>query len=175
MKKILIAGVGNIFFGDDGFGVEVARQLLKGELPEEVQVTDFGIRSYDLAYAIMDDYEATILVDTTQRGQPPGTLTLLEPDLSELKMLDGTVVSGHGMNPVRVLHLVQSLGGEPGPLYLVGCEPAVLEPKDGRLGLSEPVEAAVPKAIDMICSLIRHLLQGRQGADLMAAIDEQTR
>lgn len=158
MKKILVAGIGNIFLGDDGFGVEVAQRLAQCELPEAVQVIDFGIRSYDLAYAIMDDDAVIVLVDATQRGQPPGTLYLIEPDLNELDRRGGTVVNGHSMNPVRALQLVQTLGGTlDRPLYLLGCEPAVLDTKDGRIGLSKPVRAAVPKAIVMIRSLVQDL------------------
>jgi hydrogenase maturation protease len=153
-RQILVAGIGNIFFGDDGFGVEVARQLLQCELPEAVRVVDFGIRSYDLAYALMEDYEAVVLVDATQQGQPPGTVYLIEPDLSQLDKLNGEVVNAHSMNPMRVLQLVQSMGGQPGRLYLVGCEPAVLETEDGTIGLSEIAQTAVPQAIQMIRSLI---------------------
>ena len=160
--QILVAGIGNIFFGDDGFGVEVARQLLQCELPAAVQVVDFGIRSYDLAYAIMDDYEAVVLVDATQQGQPPGTLYLIEPDLSQLDHLNGEVVNAHSMNPVRVLHMVQSMGGQPGRLYLVGCEPAVLETENGTIGLSEIVQIAVPPAIQMIRSLIVKIRQEKE-------------
>lgn len=159
-KQILVAGIGNIFHGDDAFGVEVAQEMMQQEWPEAVQVGEFGIRSYDLAYALMDGYEAVVLVDATQREHPPGTVSLIEPDLSELDASGGEVVNGHSMNPVRVLQLVQSLGGNlPAmPFYLVGCEPAVLETENGRLGLSEPVQAAVPKAIEMIQSLVQDLL-----------------
>jgi hydrogenase maturation protease len=157
--QILVAGIGNVFFGDDGFGVEVAQKLWHCELPEAVRVVDFGIRSYDLAYAIMEDYEAVILVDATQQGQPPGTVYLIEPDLSQLDKLNGEVVNAHSMNPVRVLHMVQSMEGEPGLLYLVGCEPAVLETEDGYIGLSEVVQTAVPQAIQMIHSLIADIQQ----------------
>ena len=157
--QILVAGIGNIFFGDDGFGVEVARHLLQSDLPDDVRVVDFGIRSYDLAYAIMEDYEAIILVDTTQQGQPPGTVYLIEPDLTQLDKLNNEVVNAHSMNPVRVLHMVQSMGGQPGRLYLVGCEPAVLETENGYIGLSEVVKTAVPPAIKMIHSLIADIQQ----------------
>lgn len=160
-KRILVAGIGNVFHGDDAFGVEVAQAMMQQDWPAAVQVGEFGIRSYDLAYALMDGYEAVILVDATQREQPPGTVSLIEPDLHTLDKLDGEVVNGHSMNPVRVLHLVQSLGGDlpQMPLYLIGCEPAVLETQSGHLGLSDPVQAAVPKAIDMTRSLVQDLLR----------------
>ena len=171
MKKILVAGIGNIFFGDDAFGCEVASQLSRRPLPEGVRVTDFGIRSYDLAYAIMDDYDATILVDATPQGNLPGTIYLIEPDLKMLDELQEEAVNPHGMNPVRVLQLVRSLGGKPGWLRVVGCEPAVLENEEGALGLSEKVQAAVMPAIEMIESLIRDISNGAENA--VATIDSQ--
>ncbi|MDB6110882.1 MAG: hybD [Pedosphaera sp.] len=156
-KQILIAGIGNIFLGDDAFGVEVTRQLLQRPLPGGVRVVDFGIRSYDLAYAIMDGYDAIILVDATSRGQPPGTVYLIEPDLNETSNLEAEVLNAHSLSPVKVLQMVQSFGGQHGRLYLVGCEPAVLETENGEIGLSATVQAAVPKAIEMIESLLADL------------------
>lgn len=157
MKNILVAGIGNIFFGDDAFGCEVAAQLARRPLPEGVRVIDFGIRSYDLAYAMMDGPDITILIDATPLGQPPGTVCLIEPEINSLDSASDEVVNAHSMNPVRVLQLIRSLGGEPGSLYLVGCEPAVLEREDGAMGLSQPVQAAIPKAVAMIESLIHDL------------------
>ncbi|MEO5717173.1 MAG: hydrogenase maturation protease, partial [Chthoniobacterales bacterium] len=93
MRKILVAGIGNIFFGDDAFGCEVASQLARRPLPEGVRVTDFGIKSYDLAYAIMDDYDAVILVDATSQGAEPGTLYLIEPDIKKLDDLPEEAVN----------------------------------------------------------------------------------
>jgi hydrogenase maturation protease len=155
--RILVAGIGNIFLGDDAFGVEVIHELLRSKLSEGIEVVDFGIRGYDLAYAIMDGYAATILVDTASRGNPPGTLYLMELDQEELRKLEEVAPDGHNLAPVHVLRLVQSLGGQILSLYLVGCEPAVLETEDGRIGLSEAVQAAVPQAVEMIQTLIRDL------------------
>jgi hydrogenase maturation protease len=155
--RILIAGIGNIFLGDDAFGVEVVRELTRSALPEEVDVVDFGIRGYDLAYTIMDGYAATILVDTAARGNPPGTLYLIEPDREEIAKLEPEVPDGHSLGPVQVLRLVQSLGGDIAQLYVVGCEPAILETDDEQVGLSEPVQAAVPHAADMIRRLVNDL------------------
>jgi len=155
--RILIAGIGNIFFGDDAFGVEVIRELTKSPLPEGVNAVDFGIRSYDLAYAIMDGYAATILVDITARGEPPGTVYLIELDQEKIGDLEGTVPDGHSLDPVAVLRLTQSLGGQIERLYLVACEPAVLETEDGRLGLSEPVQAAVSEAVRTVHRLVNKL------------------
>jgi hydrogenase maturation protease len=156
-KKILVAGIGNIFFGDDAFGCEVARELLLRPLPENVRVIDYGIRGYDLAYALMDDYDVTILVDAVPRGQAPGTVYLIEPDLDTPG--DMTEISnGHSLTPASVLQMVRSMGGKPRGIYLVGCEPAFLEPEDGQMGLSEIVQAAVPPAIELIEKLIHDLL-----------------
>jgi len=155
-ELILVAGIGNIFLGDDAFGVEVVKELTRSELPEGVHVVDFGIRGYDLAYAIMDGYAATVLVDTTARGNAPGTLYLIELDPEGLAKLE-EVPDGHSLGPVQVLRLVQSLGAEIPQLYLVGCEPAVLEAEDGEISLSESVRAAVPKAVEMIRTLVNQL------------------
>ena len=158
MKNILVAGIGNIFFGDDAFGCEVVRQLLERPVPTGVTIRDFGVRSYDLAYAMMDGPGVTIFIDATPRGEPPGTVSLIAPDINSLDNISGEVFNAHSMNPVRVLQLIRSLGGQPGRLYLVGCEPAVLETEEGAMGLSHPVQAAVAKALKMIDSLIVDLL-----------------
>lgn len=165
-KRILIAGVGNIFLGDDAFGSEVARRLMQRALPPEVHVRDFGISVYDLAYAMMDGYDATILLDTTAQGQPPGTVYLIEPAFDELDKLASIVGNAHSMTPVNVLQMVRSLGGSPGKLYLVGCEPATLESDEGSMELSESVEAAVPRAIERIESLVMELLSVNQNAEI---------
>jgi hydrogenase maturation protease len=153
--RILVAGIGNIFFGDDAFGVEVARELMQREWPGDVRVEDFGIRSYDLAYAIMDGYDAVILIDAAPRGQPAGTVSLIEPDMAALEADGDEIVNAHSMNPVRVLRMARSVGGETQRMYLVGCEPAVLETEE--LGLSAAVQAAVPQAVELIESLVREL------------------
>ncbi len=156
--RILVAGIGNIFFGDDAFGCEVAATLAKRALPDGVTVRDFGIRSYDLAYAMMEAYEAIILIDATPRGEAPGTLYLIEPELAKNRLdeAETEVVNAHSMSPVRALQMVRCLGGarRPTKLYVVGCEPGILETEDGRMGLSDRVAAAVGPAIDMIEKLI---------------------
>lgn len=156
--RILVAGVGNIFFGDDAFGVEVAHQLMQRQWPEEVCVEEFGIRSFDLAYAIMEGYETVILVDATARGLAPGTVSLIEPDAALLEAAPENVVNAHGMNPAHVLQMVRSLGGRTQRLYLVGCEPAVLDTDE--LGLSPPVQAAVPEAAQLVRTFVESLLAG---------------
>lgn len=156
--KLLVAGIGNIFLGDDAFGTEVARELMGRSWPEGVKVEDFGIRGYDLAYALADGVDA-ILIDAVPRGQPPGSLYLIEPDTEEFDA--ATAPDGHAMTPVSVLQLVKSLGGQTGRIYLIGCEPSELESEDGVMGLSEPVRAAVPRAIEMIEWLVDDLLNDR--------------
>lgn len=158
--RILIAGIGNIFAADDAFGVDVIRELTQHPLPEAVFAKDFGIRSYDLAYAMMDGYSTTILVDATSRGQPPGTVYLIEPDVDAIN--GQTNVDAHCLNPVAVLQLVQALGGKVGKLYLVGCEPEVLD--SDEIGLSPSVRAAVPQAVQMIESLVHRLLNESSNA-----------
>src|SRR5258705_11060191 len=125
--KILVAGIGNIFLVDDAFGVEVVQRFSAMPLPPGVTLADFGIRSYDLAYAMMDGYDVTILLDATPQGQPPGTVSLIEPDVIGLGASARETIDAHSMNPVRVLRMVWSLGGHPGRLYLIGCEPGILE------------------------------------------------
>jgi hydrogenase maturation protease len=156
MKRVLVAGIGNIFFGDDAFGCEVAAELAKRALPDSVTVRDFGIRSYDLAYAMMDDYDVIILIDASPRGDVPGTLYLIEPEIGKNKLDEGAaeIVNAHSMSPVRALQMVRSLGSQPKKLYVVGCEPGVLESEEGHIGLSERVSAAVEPAMNMIQKLI---------------------
>jgi hydrogenase maturation protease len=157
---ILVAGIGNIFLGDDGFGSEVARRLAGRSQPADVRVIDFGIRGFDLAYALLDGYEVTIFVDATPRGGEPGTLYTIEPDLSELATLDAqpALVEAHGMNPMKVLAMVKAMGGEFKRILLVGCEPATLGPEEGQMGLSQPVDAAVEGAVHMVESLVAEIL-----------------
>ena len=151
--KLLVAGIGNIFLGDDAFGVEVVKRLAEHSLPADVTVVDFGIRAYDLAYALMEDWDLVILVDALPRGAEPGTLYTLEAELPEGEA--PSTLDAHSMNPVAVLQLVRALGGRWGRLLVVGCEPATIEPDEqGHMGLSEPVSAAVEKAIRVVEHLI---------------------
>lgn len=163
---IMIAGIGNIFLGDDGFGVEVARRLAGRKLPEAVRVTDFGIRGFDLAYALQDGYETTILVDACPRGDAPGTLYVIEPDSKALDdhMLDDpeapqAAIEAHAMNPVSVLRMARAMNIELKNILLVGCEPETLGGEEGQMGLSPTVEAAVDEAVKMVESLIGKLLR----------------
>ena len=147
--KILVAGVGNIFLGDDGFGVEVARRLLCEALPAGVEVEDFGIRGVHLAYQLLDGYDALILVDAVSRGGAPGTLYVIEPDAGAAPCV--SPADAHGMQPEAVLGMVERLGGHIGRVRIVGCEAAeVVE----RIGLSDAVARAVPDAMRMIKNLL---------------------
>jgi hydrogenase maturation protease len=149
-----MAGVGNIFCGDDGFGVEVVRQLAERTWPEGVRVVDFGIRGLDLAYALLDGYDAVVIVDAIRRGEPPGTVHVLEPDRAEIE--SGPVaMETHDLNPVAVLRLVHAMGGHIPRLWVVGCEPATLGSDDAILaGLSEPVRASVDETVRMVEALV---------------------
>ena len=121
-RRVLVAGIGNVFFGDDGFGVEVVRRLGARPQREGVQVTDFGIRGLDLAYALADGYDAAILVDAVPRGGVPGTLYVLEPDVPAFPM--GALTDTHGLEPAKILGMVRTMGGRLPVLRLVGCEPS---------------------------------------------------
>jgi hydrogenase maturation protease len=150
--KLLIAGIGNIFFGDDAFGVEVVRRLATRPLPQEVTVKDFGIRGFDLACAMQAGYETVILVDALDCGSPPGTLHVLEPDIQARDSVLESAMEMHRLEPAQVIRLVQRMGGSLPRLRVVGCEPATLEPT--ALGaLSDVVEAAVEKALTLIETL----------------------
>jgi len=156
---ILVAGVGNIFMGDDAFGVEVVRRLASRKLPERVRVADFGIRGFDLAYALQDGYETTILVDACPHGHAPGTLYVIEPDLKALdeSAASQPVTDAHVMNPVSVLCMARAMNIEVRNVLLVGCEPETLGGEEGQMGLSAPVEAAVEAAVELVQSLIDKL------------------
>jgi len=147
MKRVLVAGVGNIFFGDDGFGVEVSRRLSQRALPDGVKVRDFGIRGLDLTYALLEGWDAAILVDALPRGGDPGTLYVLDPEAGA----SPPVLDPHAMHPARVLAMARELGTTPPILRVVGCEPGVAE--EMQVGLS-PVVAA---AVDPACALVEQL------------------
>ena len=168
---ILVAGIGNIFLGDDAFGVEVIRRMAGLNLPASVRVSDFGIRGFDLAYALQDGYETTILVDACPHGQTPGTLSVIEPDL---KVLDNpeapqAAIEAHAMNPMNVLRMARAMNIELKNILLVGCEPETLGGEEGHMGLSAPVEAAVDEAVKLIESVVNRILNGdRPGSRLVS-------
>lgn len=154
MTNILVAGIGNIFFGDDAFGCEVIKKLATRPIPENVRVIDFGIRGFDLAYALMDDhYDLAILVDALPRGGQPGTLYTIEPGI-DVGAPEDAAIDTHGMNPVKVFQLVRAMGGEIRRVVIVGCEPETLGPEEGYMGLSQPVETAIEGAVRLVESLV---------------------
>jgi hydrogenase maturation protease len=161
---ILIACIGNIFLGDDGFGVEVAKHLSARELPVEVKVVDFGIRGFDLAYALQDGYETTILVDAYPHGQTPGTISLIEPDLTKLDEEQSAVVDTHGMNPMNVLRMAAAMNTNLKTILLVGCEPETFGGEEGSMGLSGRVQSAVGEAVNLILSVIEKILLQKKEA-----------
>ncbi len=155
--RVLIAGVGNIFLQDDGFGVEVVKRLAPESLPDWVRVADFGIRGVHLAYELLDgDYDAAILVDAASRGEEPGTVYLIEPDIETVDTREPASLDAHGMDPQVVLQTIKTLGGMRGRLYIVGCEP--LETEEG-IGLSAPVARGVEDAIKLLYVTIDRLSQ----------------
>jgi hydrogenase maturation protease len=174
---VLIAGIGNIFHGDDAFGCEVARRLCDLSWPDGVRVANFGIRGIDLAYALADGPELAILIDAAPRGQAPGTVFVIETDQEPSQTADGTrsvpatLANGHGLNPVAVLQLVGTLGEtRPGRVLIVGCEPATLgDEEEGQMGLSSAVEAAVEPAINKIVSLVDEFFRDPHVAGLAPA------
>ncbi len=155
--KILVAGVGNVFLGDDGFGVAVARRLAGTELPDGVDVRDFGIRGIHLAYEL-SAYDTTILIDTSTRGGEPGSLYALE--LREGEPM--AVIDAHGMTPDVVLDLVGVVGGEMRRVLLVGCEPADISP---GMELSAPVTAAIGPAVRLVRELIEEEIHAQNDHD----------
>jgi hydrogenase maturation protease len=156
MPRLLVACVGNIFLGDDGFGTEVATVLRQREMPEGVRVEDFGIRSVHLVYELMDGYDALVLVDTVaHQDGPPGSLFVIEPDVPprdpEAEVLPEVVLDAHDLSPGGVMALVPTLGGTVGRIVVVGCQPGSLE--EG-IGLTDPVRAAVQPAADLVCRVV---------------------
>ncbi len=158
--RILIAGIGNIFLGDDGFGVEVARRLAARSLPDGVKVVDFGIRGFDLTFALLNNDDVVILVDAAPRGEPPGTLYVIEPAAGESQSPEPgeLLIDPHNMDPTRVLRLAIALGGRSKRLLVVGCEPTPTSGDDDfGQGLSPAVQLAVDDAIELIESLVHEI------------------
>ena len=163
--RILVAGIGNVFFGDDGFGVEVAASVDASKLPAGVHLVDFGIRSYDLAYALTSGrYDAAILVDAGTRGGVPGDIYVVSPELDESS--EPAPANAHTMNPETVLRIAGTFGPLPGQILVVACEPETLGGEEGRLGLSETVDAAVGRAVAVVGSLVTRISRGEQIEEL---------
>ena len=163
--EILVGGIGNIFLGDDAFGVEVVRSLLANPLPESVSIADFGIRGLDLSYALLEDYPTVLLVDTIQRGGLPGTLYLLKLD----DALTTPAMDTHAMAPASALALAKAMGAKLENVFLLGCEPERFgseNESDEGSQLSEPVAAAVVRAVTWVESI---LAERRSETDKMSA------
>jgi hydrogenase maturation protease len=155
-RQILVAGVGNSWMQDDAFGSEVVRRLGGRELPAGVTVLDFGTGGLDLAYELMRGYDALLLVDVSRQGGEPGTLYVMDPDDEEIKPIDdGEVVNPHGMDPQTVLRFIKTVGGSPSKVSVIACEPGAVE--EMGLGLSEEVEAAVERAVELVLETIGEL------------------
>jgi hydrogenase maturation protease len=154
---ILVAAVGNLWLGDDGFAGEVAKRLRGLDLPGDVSVADFGTGGLDLAYEVMRGYEALVLVDASRQGGDPGTLYVMdvEPDSIEGGIDDDVQIDPHGMDPETVLRFVKATGGWPGKVVVVACEPSEVE--EVAIGLSEPVAAAVDGAVQLVLETIEEL------------------
>jgi hydrogenase maturation protease len=157
-RRALIAGVGNLFFGDDGFGPEVARRLAELALPDGVRAADFGIRGVHLAYELSSGWERAIVVDAVQRGGAPGTLYLIAPD--EVPPAPAAP-DAHGLDVAAVLALAATLGALPGELVVLGCEAGAL---DDGIGLSAPVARAVDEAVAKVRAMVEAARTGRAGA-----------
>lgn len=169
--KVLVAGVGNVFLRDDGFGVEVVRRLAPVPLPEGTRVADFGIRGVHLAYELMDGYDGLVLVDALRCGQPPGTVCVLDPELSadeERAAAMGPPMDAHDMGPEAVLTLLRHLDVRVPWARVVGCEPAEL---GEGMGLSPAVSGAVGEAV----RLVRQLLgdRARAGGGVPEGVQEE--
>ena len=160
LGRILIAGVGNAWMRDDGFGGEGAKRLEAREVPPDVAVFDFGTGGLDLAYEVMRGYDALVLVDVSRQGSEPGTLYVMEPDEADVEggIADGQVIDPHGMDPQTVLRFVKAVGGWPGRVVVIACEPASVEAMG--FGLSEDVEAAVDGAVALVLDTVEELRGG---------------
>jgi hydrogenase maturation protease len=154
--QILVAGIGNAWLQDDGFGGHVAKKLEERELPEGVSVFDFGTGGLDLAYEVMRGYDALVLVDVSRQGEAPGTLYVMEPDPEDVEggIEDGTAIDPHAMDPQTVLRFVKAMGGWPGKVVVIACEPGSVG--DGW-GLSDPVEEAVERAVELVLKTAEEL------------------
>lgn len=157
MKRILVAGIGNAWLRDDGFGGEVTKRLEARGLPEGAAVFDFGTGGLDLAYEVMRGYDALVLIDVSRQGGQPGTLYLMDVDEAgvDAGIEDGQVLNPHGMDPQTVLRFVKTLGAWPGKVVVIACEPEDVE--EMSIGLSDSVGAAVEGAVDLVLETIESL------------------
>ncbi len=164
LRSILIAGVGNAWLRDDGFGGEVARRLSERPLPAGVDVMDAGTGGLDLAYEVMRGYDALVILDVSRQGGEPGTLYVMEPDEESVPggIEDGDVINPHAMDPQTVLRFVKSVGAWPGRVVVIACEPADVE--EMGWGLSQPVRDAIERAVDLVVETVAELRSGVSAA-----------
>jgi hydrogenase maturation protease len=156
MTRTLVAGLGNVFEGDDGFGVAVAAALTSTQWPEGVELRDYGIRGVHLAYQLLEGYDLIVIADAVQRGGEPGTVYVIDhardrdlaPPADDAPMLDA-----HDLAPDGVLALVPRLGGTLGRVVVIGCEPESIAPS---MTLSPVVAAAVETAVGAVIDIVRH-------------------
>jgi hydrogenase maturation protease len=156
-RRILVAGIGNVFLGDDGFGVALAELLAQRAQPPGVEVVDYGIRGMDLAYALGEGYDAVVLLDAAPTGQPPGALSVIEPELDAV----APEIDAHGMDPVKVLGLARALGGPLPRTLVVACAPQTVmtgEEDEVAAELSPPVRVALEPAVELVESLLHELM-----------------
>jgi hydrogenase maturation protease len=156
-KQILVAGIGNAWLRDDGFGPEVAKALLERAMPDGVTVLDFGSGGLDLAYEVMRGYDALVIIDVSQQGGSPGTLYVMEADEAEIPgtIEDGDTINPHGMDPQTVLRFLKAAGAWPGRVVVVACEPGEIE--EMGWGLSDSVSAAVDRAVKVVLETVQEL------------------
>ena len=156
-KRVMIAGVGNMFMKDDGFGGAVVKKILNKKFPEGVEVKDFGTGGLKLAYDLMKGYDGLILLDASARGEKPGTLYVIEPNEDDINpdLEQGGPIDPHGADPATVLRFVKSIGSWPAKVLIVACEPETID--DFEIGLSEPVNAAIDKAVEMVEDIIKEI------------------
>ena len=160
LRSVLIAGVGNAWLRDDGFGGEVARRLSERKLPDGCSVMDAGTGGLDLAYEVMRGYDGLVLLDVSKQGGEPGTLYVMEPDEESVPgaIDDGDVINPHGMDPQTMLRFVKSVGAWPGKVVVIACEPADVE--EMGWGLTDRVKAAVDRAVDLVFETVAEMQAG---------------
>ena len=161
-KRVMIAGVGNMFMKDDGFGCEVIKKVSHKKFPEGVEIRDFGTGGLKLAYDLMKGYDGLILVDASARGEKPGTLYVIEPKEEEVdgNLENGTIIDPHGSDPATVLRFVKSVGAWPAKVLIVACEPENVE--DFEIGLSEPVNAVLDQAATLVEEMVKEIYSERK-------------
>jgi len=161
-KRVMIARVGNMFLKNDGFGGEVIKKIIHKKFPEGVEIKDFGTGGLKLAYDLMKGYDSLILLDASPRGERPGTLYRIEPDEKDFStdLEQGGPIDPHGSDPVTVLRFVRSIGAWPGKVFIVACEPESVD--DFEIGLSEPVNAAVQNAVELVEEIVKEIYEANK-------------